>query len=171
MCDLKLQWDGYISVARLRLLKIENPSAFVTVNCKVCKSAIALYCLWSRVVNAWGALNPIIQSGIRLISHAQNPLKRDSIMPRFLELHEMKTRYRSSTGPLVKFIQTSSSSKQLTRFWWNLSTGAAPWQIFIQNLIWGYIWSSHGCSHEEFYLPRILLPVSCWFFTLFVSLP
>jgi hypothetical protein len=47
----KLQWDGYISVARLRLLKIENPSACVMVNCKVCKSAIALYCLWSRVVN------------------------------------------------------------------------------------------------------------------------
>jgi hypothetical protein len=33
------------SVARIRLVKSQNPSACVTVNCKVCKSAIALYCL------------------------------------------------------------------------------------------------------------------------------
>jgi hypothetical protein len=26
-------------------VKTENPSACVTVNCKLCKSAIALYCL------------------------------------------------------------------------------------------------------------------------------
>jgi hypothetical protein len=26
-CDLKLQWDCYISVARIRLVKTENPSA------------------------------------------------------------------------------------------------------------------------------------------------
>jgi hypothetical protein len=42
MCDLKLQWDCYKSVARKRLMKTENPSACGTVNCKVCKSAIAL---------------------------------------------------------------------------------------------------------------------------------
>jgi hypothetical protein len=33
------------SVARRRLVKTENPSACATVNCKLCKSAIALYCL------------------------------------------------------------------------------------------------------------------------------
>jgi hypothetical protein len=33
------------SVTRIRLVKSENPSACVTVNCKLCKSAIALYCL------------------------------------------------------------------------------------------------------------------------------
>jgi hypothetical protein len=30
------------SVGRLRLLKVENPSACVTVNCKVCRIKIAL---------------------------------------------------------------------------------------------------------------------------------
>jgi hypothetical protein len=38
-------WDCYNSVARIRLVKTENPNACVTVNCKVCRSAIALYCL------------------------------------------------------------------------------------------------------------------------------
>jgi hypothetical protein len=45
MYDLKLQWDGYKSVARIRLMKIENPSSCVTVNWKVYRIAIALYCL------------------------------------------------------------------------------------------------------------------------------
>jgi hypothetical protein len=33
------------SVARIRLVKTENTSACVTVNCKVCTSEIALYYL------------------------------------------------------------------------------------------------------------------------------
>jgi hypothetical protein len=37
------------SVGRLRLVKTENPNACVTVNCKVCRIAIALYCLEFRV--------------------------------------------------------------------------------------------------------------------------
>jgi hypothetical protein len=45
MCDLKWQWDCYKSVAWMRLVKTENTSACVTVNCKLCRSAIALYCL------------------------------------------------------------------------------------------------------------------------------
>jgi hypothetical protein len=45
MCDLKWQWDSHKSVARIRLVKTENSSACVRVNCKLCKSAIALHCL------------------------------------------------------------------------------------------------------------------------------
>jgi hypothetical protein len=45
MCDLKLQRDSYKPVTRIRLVKTKKPSACVTVNCKVCKSAIVMYCL------------------------------------------------------------------------------------------------------------------------------
>jgi hypothetical protein len=45
LCNFELQWDCDESVARIRLKKTENRSACVTVNCKVCKSAIALYYL------------------------------------------------------------------------------------------------------------------------------
>jgi hypothetical protein len=42
MYDLKFQWDGYKSFARIRLVKTENSNACVTVKCKVCRRAIAL---------------------------------------------------------------------------------------------------------------------------------
>jgi hypothetical protein len=45
MRDLKLQRDGYKSVARIRLVKTENFNTCVTVNCKMCRSAIGLYYL------------------------------------------------------------------------------------------------------------------------------
>jgi hypothetical protein len=43
--DLKWQWDCCNSVARIRPVKAENPSACVTANCKLCRVAIALYYL------------------------------------------------------------------------------------------------------------------------------
>jgi hypothetical protein len=45
MCDLKLQWNYYKSVARIRLVKAEKPSACATVNWEVCRITVALYCL------------------------------------------------------------------------------------------------------------------------------
>jgi hypothetical protein len=45
MYDFKLQLDDYKSVARTRLVKTENPSACATVNCKVCRPAVALFFL------------------------------------------------------------------------------------------------------------------------------
>jgi hypothetical protein len=45
MCDLKLQLDCDKSDARLRRVKIEHPSACVTVNWKVCTISTELYCL------------------------------------------------------------------------------------------------------------------------------
>jgi hypothetical protein len=43
MCDLKLQLDADKSVAMMLLVKTEKPNACVTVNCKVCRIATALY--------------------------------------------------------------------------------------------------------------------------------
>jgi hypothetical protein len=37
--------ETYKSVARIWLVKTENPTACVTANCKVCRSTVALYCL------------------------------------------------------------------------------------------------------------------------------
>jgi hypothetical protein len=45
MCDLKWHWDCYKSVAWIRLVKAENPSACAAVNCEVCRSAVAPYYL------------------------------------------------------------------------------------------------------------------------------
>jgi hypothetical protein len=42
MYDLKLESDDYKFVARIRLMKTEESSARVTVNCKVCRSAITV---------------------------------------------------------------------------------------------------------------------------------
>jgi hypothetical protein len=52
-----IKWDCYNScvlrsVARRRLVETGNPSACATVNCKVCKSAIALHCLCVRVIKS-----------------------------------------------------------------------------------------------------------------------
>jgi hypothetical protein len=68
VCDKKTScviWsysDTDKSVARIRLRKMENPSECVTVNCKVYRSAIALYCQQSRVVWIRCQSNPPIQN-------------------------------------------------------------------------------------------------------------
>jgi hypothetical protein len=65
------------SVARIRLVKTENHSVCVcvTVNCKVCRSAIALYDLYLRVERV-SAINPTIQYKPRLVV---TPKTRDNI--------------------------------------------------------------------------------------------
>jgi hypothetical protein len=51
MCDLKWQWDCHNSVARIRLVKTENPSACATVNCNVCRMPSSG--MWRRVDIVW----------------------------------------------------------------------------------------------------------------------
>jgi hypothetical protein len=68
VCDLKLQWEFYKWDARIRLVTAENVSACITVNCEVCRLAIAQL----HVVPSWlhkVSTNPIIKSTTRLISH------------------------------------------------------------------------------------------------------
>jgi hypothetical protein len=54
MCDSKLQWDWYNYCIEIRCQDTTSedwePLCCVTVNVKVCRSAVALYCLHSRVV-------------------------------------------------------------------------------------------------------------------------
>jgi hypothetical protein len=64
------------SVVRTRLMKTENPSLCVTVKCKVCRSAIALYYLKLRV-ECISAINPISQYVYLVYSH---PLKHVTIL-------------------------------------------------------------------------------------------
>jgi hypothetical protein len=53
------------SVARRRLIESENPSACATVNWKVCKSAIALYCLYLNVIKRECVTEVLINPNIR----------------------------------------------------------------------------------------------------------
>jgi hypothetical protein len=57
------------SVARRRLVETENPSACAMVNWNVCKSAIALYCLYLSVIKRVcviesSELEPVISSHV-----------------------------------------------------------------------------------------------------------
>jgi hypothetical protein len=75
MCDMKWQGDCYKSVARIRLVKTENPSMCATVNCKVCSAVLPVVPSCVNKVS----INPISQSKTRLISHTQQPLHHDNI--------------------------------------------------------------------------------------------
>jgi hypothetical protein len=70
------EWDCYRcalrSVAGRRLVWTENPSKCATVDCKVCKREITLYCHCISVIYKWERnqllINPIIRTRTRLIS-------------------------------------------------------------------------------------------------------
>jgi hypothetical protein len=49
------------SVARIRVVKTENPSVCVTVNCKVCRSASDSAVLLAVRFECISSINPIIQ--------------------------------------------------------------------------------------------------------------
>jgi hypothetical protein len=67
--------DSYKPVARIRLVKTENPSACATVNCKVRgdSGSAVLPVVPSCVNNV--SINPVIQYKTRLISHAHTPVR------------------------------------------------------------------------------------------------
>jgi hypothetical protein len=44
-CVISIYSETYKSVARIRLVKTEKPNVCATMNCKVCRSEIALYYL------------------------------------------------------------------------------------------------------------------------------
>jgi hypothetical protein len=67
MCNLKWQWDCYESIARIRLVKTEKPSACVTAQI----SDSAVLPVVPSCVNKMSK-NPVIQSRIRFrVSHAK----------------------------------------------------------------------------------------------------
>jgi hypothetical protein len=65
---------------------------FVTVNCKMCKSAIALYCQYLSAIKVSKVLMyPIIQTRTRLISRVYHPT-RDNM--NLLRIVHMKIPFR-----------------------------------------------------------------------------
>jgi hypothetical protein len=97
MYDLQLHWNCDKSVARIRLVKTENPSACATVNCEVCRIAIALYCLSSRVVWMYKvSIIPIIQSKTPSICH---PYTWQYEYHVFLELRYINSHYGTTQVP------------------------------------------------------------------------
>jgi hypothetical protein len=67
VCNLVriLQFPYYKSVARRRLVKSGNPSACATMSWKMCKSAIALYCLYLSVIKRECVTEVLINQIIR----------------------------------------------------------------------------------------------------------
>jgi hypothetical protein len=66
---IEMQVSVLRSVARRRLVETENPSACATVNWNLCKSAIALHCLYLSVTRRECVtkllINPIIRTRTR----------------------------------------------------------------------------------------------------------
>jgi hypothetical protein len=60
-------------------VKTEDPSAYVTMNCKLCKSGIALYQLQLRKIVTEVPVKPIIRFRTRYFRHA-HPTTRDNVL-------------------------------------------------------------------------------------------
>jgi hypothetical protein len=82
-CDLKLQWDSVKPVARIRLVKTENPGACATANWRVYRIAIVLYYVWSRAV--WMYNMQYIQSSnpkpALIVTHTRDKLGTALFLP------------------------------------------------------------------------------------------
>jgi hypothetical protein len=61
-------------------VKTENPSACVTVNCKTCRTAIALYFLYSRVVNIY-TVNKYNSANPNPVYKSRTTPTRDRLLP------------------------------------------------------------------------------------------
>jgi hypothetical protein len=104
------------SVARRRLVKAGNPSACAEVNWKLCKSAIALYCLYLSVIKRECVtevlINPIIRTRTRHFRHAYHPT-RDNI---YIKRKRERGRYDLLNGAAEISEQIAPNDKTFTNY-------------------------------------------------------
>jgi hypothetical protein len=138
MCDprrLTTLW----AVARIRLVKTENRSVCAALNCKVCRSAIALYlpvvpCCVNKV-----SINPIIQSKTRFTSHAQSPLHMTMyiMLDMFINWSISKIDYVSETlsVSVIRYGGGGTGLRPVGRNTWSITGRCPSWFFYSEQTI------------------------------------